>query len=94
VTSFADVAGTPRAHIERARLGRVQLFADAARRVLVGAAAVGPHAEDWGGALVLAIRAEVPLEVLADTVPAFPTYAEVLQPAYLDLLDQITHRPR
>jgi dihydrolipoamide dehydrogenase len=94
VTAFADVAGTPRAHIEQARLARVQLFADAGRRVLVGAAAVGPHAEDWGGALVLAIRAEVPLDVLADTVPAFPTYAEVLQPAYRDLLGQITHRPR
>jgi pyruvate/2-oxoglutarate dehydrogenase complex dihydrolipoamide dehydrogenase (E3) component len=94
VTGFADVAGTPRAHIERARLGRVQLFADVGRGVLVGAAAVGPNAEDWGGALVLAIRAEVPLDVLADTVPAFPTYAEVLQPAYRDLIHQIAHRPR
>jgi pyruvate/2-oxoglutarate dehydrogenase complex dihydrolipoamide dehydrogenase (E3) component len=94
VTAYADVAGTPRAHIEQARLARVQLFADADRGVLVGAAAVGPNAEDWGGALVLAIRAEVPLDVLADTVPAFPTYAEVLQPAYLDLLRQLPHRPR
>jgi pyruvate/2-oxoglutarate dehydrogenase complex dihydrolipoamide dehydrogenase (E3) component len=94
VTAFADVAGTPRAHIERARLAGVQLFADARRGVLVGAAAVGPNADDWGGQLVLAIRAEIPLAVLADTVPAFPTYAEVLQPAYLDLLRQVTHRPR
>jgi dihydrolipoamide dehydrogenase len=94
VTAFADVAGTPRAHIERARLARVQLFADADRGVLVGAAAVGPNAEDWGGALVLAIRAQIPLQVLADTVPAFPTYAEVLQPAYLDLIEQLAHRPR
>jgi dihydrolipoamide dehydrogenase len=94
VTAFADVARTPRAHIERTRLARVQLFADARRGVLIGAAAVGPNAEDWGGALVLAIRAEVPLEVLADTVPAFPTYAEVLQPAYRDLLKQMTPRPR
>jgi pyruvate/2-oxoglutarate dehydrogenase complex dihydrolipoamide dehydrogenase (E3) component len=94
VTAFADIAGTPRAHIERHRLGRAQLFADASRGVLVGAAAIGPNAEDWGGALVLAIRAEIPLDVLADTVPAFPTYAEVLQPAYLDLLHQIAHRPR
>jgi pyruvate/2-oxoglutarate dehydrogenase complex dihydrolipoamide dehydrogenase (E3) component len=94
VTAFADVAGTPRAHLERAQLARVQLFADARRGVLVGAAAVGPNAEDWGGALVLAIRAEVPLDVLADTVPAFPTYAEVLQPAYRELLGQLTPRPR
>jgi dihydrolipoamide dehydrogenase len=94
VTAFADVAGTPRAHIEQARLGRVQLFAAADRGVLVGAAAVGPNADDWGGALVLAIRAEIPLAVLADTVPAFPTYAEVLQPAYRDLISQIANRPR
>jgi dihydrolipoamide dehydrogenase len=94
VTAFADIAGTPRAHIEQARLGRVQLFAVADRGVLVGAAAVGPNADDWGGALVLAIRAEIPLDVLADTVPAFPTYAEVLQPAYRDLIAQISNRPR
>jgi dihydrolipoamide dehydrogenase len=94
VTAFADVSGTPRAHIERARLARVQLFADSRRGVLVGAAAIGPNAEDWGGTLVLAIRAEVPLDVLADTVPAFPTYAEVLQPAYRNLLRQMTERPR
>jgi pyruvate/2-oxoglutarate dehydrogenase complex dihydrolipoamide dehydrogenase (E3) component len=94
VTAFADVAGTPRAHLERARLARVQLFADTRRGVLVGAAAVGPNAEDWAGALVLAIRGEVPLDVLGDTVPAFPTYAEVLQPAYRELLGQMTPRPR
>jgi pyruvate/2-oxoglutarate dehydrogenase complex dihydrolipoamide dehydrogenase (E3) component len=94
VTASAEVGDTPRAHVEDTGPGRVQLFADAARGVLVGAAVVGPHAEDWGGQLVLAIQAEVPLAVLAETVQAFPTYAEALDPAYHDLLDQVTRLGR
>lgn len=94
VTGFAEIDDTARAHIEQGRPARVQLFADAARGVLVGAAAIGPHADDWGGQLVLAIQAEVPLRVLAETVQAFPTYAEALRPAYLDLIRQVTHRSR
>jgi pyruvate/2-oxoglutarate dehydrogenase complex dihydrolipoamide dehydrogenase (E3) component len=93
VTAIAEVGDTARAHIEQGRPARVELFADAGRGVLVGAAAIGPHADDWGGQLVLAIQAETPLRVLADTVQAFPTYAEALQPAYLDLICQVTDRP-
>ena len=94
VTAFAEVDDTARAHIDRGRPARVELFADARRGVLVGAAAIGPQADNWSGQLVLAIQAETPLHVLADTVQAFPTYAEALQPAYLDLIRQLTHRPR
>ncbi|HEX3907363.1 MAG TPA: NAD(P)/FAD-dependent oxidoreductase [Mycobacteriales bacterium] len=92
VTAFADVSDTARAHIEKSRPGRVELFADLERGVLVGAAAIGPHADDWAGQLVLAIQAEVSLQDLADTVQAFPTYAEPLQPAYLDLIRQRAER--
>ena len=60
--------------------GTVVLVADAARRVLVGASVVGPNADEWLGQLTLAVRAAVPLDVLAEVVQAFPTYAESLTP--------------
>jgi len=50
--------------------------------VLVGAWAVAPLASEWIHQAGLAIRAEVPLEVLLDTVAQFPSYSE----AYLTAL--------
>ena len=76
---------TARAVVERRDDGEVALYADRSQRVLVGAAAVGPGADSWAAELTLAIRAEVPLDVLADVVHAFPTYAEVLEPPYAEL---------
>jgi pyruvate/2-oxoglutarate dehydrogenase complex dihydrolipoamide dehydrogenase (E3) component len=56
--------------------GLLTLVADADRRVLVGAYAVGPEAGEWLGQATLAIRAEVPLRVLRDTIQPFPTFSE------------------
>ena len=59
--------------------GRVELYADAGNDdILVGAAAVGPYAEEWMGEVTLAIRARIPLDVLADVVHAFPSYGEAI----------------
>jgi dihydrolipoamide dehydrogenase len=44
--------------------------------VLVGAAAIGPHANEWLGEAVLAVPARVPVVVLADAVHALSTFAE------------------
>jgi len=55
--------------------------------VLVGAAAVGPAADAWAGELALAVRARVTVEVLADHVRAFPTWAEALRPPAQELAD-------
>jgi pyruvate/2-oxoglutarate dehydrogenase complex dihydrolipoamide dehydrogenase (E3) component len=60
------------------RRGFVKLVADPERRVLVGAAAVGPEAGEWLGQLTLAVRAEVPVEVLRDTIQPFPTFSEAV----------------
>ncbi len=46
-------------------------------RCLTGAYAVGPEAGEWLQQATLAIRAQVPLDVLRDTVQPFPTFSEI-----------------
>jgi pyruvate/2-oxoglutarate dehydrogenase complex dihydrolipoamide dehydrogenase (E3) component len=58
------------------RHGFVKIAADPKRRVVVGAVAVGPEAGEWCQQLTLAIRAEVPVEVLLDVIQPFPTFSE------------------
>jgi pyruvate/2-oxoglutarate dehydrogenase complex dihydrolipoamide dehydrogenase (E3) component len=65
--------------------GLVKLYADPERRVLVGATAVGPEAGEWIGQLTLAIRAEVSVDVLRDTIQPFPTFSEAVHFAARDL---------
>ena len=65
--------------------GLVKLFADPKKGVLVGAAAVGPESGEWIGQLTLAIRAEVPVEILRDTIQPFPTFSEAIFFAARDL---------
>jgi pyruvate/2-oxoglutarate dehydrogenase complex dihydrolipoamide dehydrogenase (E3) component len=67
------------------RPGFVKLFADPERGVLVGAVAVGPESGEWLGQLTLAIRAEVPVDVLRDTIQPFPTFSEAIFFAARDL---------
>jgi dihydrolipoamide dehydrogenase len=66
------------------------LYADRKRRVLIGAAAVGAYADSWTGELTLAVRAQVPVNVLADVVHAFPTVGEAIEPAARDLAELLT----
>jgi len=65
--------------------GFLTLIADSARRVLVGAYAVGPEAGEWLQQATLAIRAEVTLDVLRDTIQPFPTFSEAFVSALADL---------
>jgi pyruvate/2-oxoglutarate dehydrogenase complex dihydrolipoamide dehydrogenase (E3) component len=67
------------------RDGFVKIAADPERRVVVGAVAVGPEAGEWLQQLTLAIRAEVPIEVLLDVIQPFPTFSEAVLWALLEL---------
>jgi pyruvate/2-oxoglutarate dehydrogenase complex dihydrolipoamide dehydrogenase (E3) component len=57
--------------------GFLTLLADRNRSVLVGAYAVGPEAGEWLQQATLAIRAEVPIDTLRDTIQPFPTFSEI-----------------
>jgi pyruvate/2-oxoglutarate dehydrogenase complex dihydrolipoamide dehydrogenase (E3) component len=52
---------------------------------LVGAYAVGPEAGEWLGQATLAVRAEVPIEVMRDTIQPFPSFSEAFVSALADL---------
>lgn len=68
--------------------GQLTLHADATRGILIGAWAVGADASEWIHLAVLAIRAQVPLSVLADTVEQFPPFSE----SYLQMLDDLINQ--
>jgi pyruvate/2-oxoglutarate dehydrogenase complex dihydrolipoamide dehydrogenase (E3) component len=72
------------------REGFVRVFADPRQRVLVGAVCVGPQAAEWLGQFTLAIRAEVPVETLLDTIQPYPTFSEGLFYALKDLVLQLS----
>jgi pyruvate/2-oxoglutarate dehydrogenase complex dihydrolipoamide dehydrogenase (E3) component len=65
--------------------GFLTLLADRRRGVLVGAYAVGPEAGEWLQQATLAIRAEVSIGVLRDTIQPFPTFSEIFVNALADL---------
>jgi dihydrolipoamide dehydrogenase len=85
VTARVRLSDTTRGHLGQDDLGCIELYADAGTGVLAGAVAVGPDAASWMGEVTLAIRAKVPVAVLADVVHAFPTYGEALETALREL---------
>lgn len=64
--------------------GHVTIVVDRGRRRLVGAFMAGPAVSEAIHECVLAIRADVPLAILADTIQAFPTVARVLGSAFIE----------
>ena len=64
--------------------GFLTLVSDGSK--LIGAHAVGPEAGEWLQQATLAIRAEVPIPVLRDTIQPFPTFSEAFVNALTDLV--------
>jgi hypothetical protein len=85
ITARASLSDTARGHLGQDDPGCLELYADAESGTLAGAVAVGPDAATWMSEVTLAIRAKIPLAVLADVVHAFPTYGEALETALRDL---------
>lgn len=66
--------------------GLLILVANLSKGVLIGATAIGPHADEWMAEATLAIRAEVPLTILEDVVHAFPTFSEAFETPIRELV--------
>jgi dihydrolipoamide dehydrogenase len=85
VAEVAKTATYTRAYAESN--GFLTLLSDGER--LTGAYALGPEAGEWLQQATLAIRARVPLDVLADTIQPFPTFSEIYVPALKSLRAEI-----
>ncbi|HEX4660334.1 MAG TPA: NAD(P)/FAD-dependent oxidoreductase [Streptosporangiaceae bacterium] len=72
--------------------GFLTLLSDGER--LTGAYALGPEAGEWLQQATLAIRARVPLQVLADTIQPFPSFSGIYDTAVKQLLMKIADKPR
>jgi dihydrolipoamide dehydrogenase len=85
LTGIAKTATYTRAYAESN--GFLTLLSDGQR--LTGAYALGPEAGEWLQQATLAIRADVPVEVLHDTIQPFPTFSEIYMEAVKALRAEI-----
>jgi pyruvate/2-oxoglutarate dehydrogenase complex dihydrolipoamide dehydrogenase (E3) component len=84
VEFVADFASSARGYSVMARRGHVTVVFDRASRTMVGAAMACPDASAAIHECVLAIRARVPVEILADTIHAFPSTSRILNALFAD----------
>ena len=70
--------------------GYLTLLSDGER--ITGAHALGPEAGEWLQQITLAVRAQVPLEVLYDTIQPFPSFSEIVAAALRALRRRLTDR--
>jgi pyruvate/2-oxoglutarate dehydrogenase complex dihydrolipoamide dehydrogenase (E3) component len=90
VTAQWSLDATPRTstYEKPSRPGFVKVAADPRRGVLVGAVAAGPESGEWLQQVTLAIRAEVPIELVLDTIQPYPTFSEAVFFAVRELTPQ------
>jgi pyruvate/2-oxoglutarate dehydrogenase complex dihydrolipoamide dehydrogenase (E3) component len=78
-----DLATTARGYVIQAE-GHVTIVVDRANRTLVGAFMAGPAVSETIHEAALAVKAGIPIDVLADTIHAFPTTARVFGTACIE----------
>jgi pyruvate/2-oxoglutarate dehydrogenase complex dihydrolipoamide dehydrogenase (E3) component len=76
---LAEVENSGRGVIHGEPGGPIKVVVDADRKVIIGATCVGPRSGEILSEFTLAIRAELPLPLLSDTLHAFPTFSRILQ---------------
>ena len=74
----ADFPKTAKGYTVEATIGHVTVVIDRTSRTVVGAAIAAPDASAAIHECVLAIKARVPIDVLADTIHAFPSTSRIL----------------
>ena len=78
-----DLSKTARGEVIEAQ-GHVTIAVDRGSRTLVGAFMAGPAVSETIHEAVLAVKAHISIDVLADTIHAFPTTARVLGTAFIE----------
>ena len=80
----AEFARTAKGYSVEAETGHVTIVVDRGSRELVGAAMACPDASAAIHECVLAIRARVPIDVLAETIHAFPSTSRIFNGLFSD----------
>jgi dihydrolipoamide dehydrogenase len=80
----ADFQSTTKGYSVEAEFGHVTVVVDRGSRQLVGAAMAVPDASAAIHECVLAIKARVPIDVLAETIHAFPSTSRILNGLFAD----------
>ena len=80
----ADFAKTAKGYSVEAEFGHVTIVVDRAPGELVGAAMAVPDASAAIHECVLAIKARVPVEILAETIHAFPSTSRIFNGLFAD----------
>jgi dihydrolipoamide dehydrogenase len=79
----ADLATSAKGYVSESE-GHVSIVIDRSRRTLTGAFIAGPGASEAIHLAVLAVKTATPIEVLADTITAFPTTARVMGGLFME----------
>jgi pyruvate/2-oxoglutarate dehydrogenase complex dihydrolipoamide dehydrogenase (E3) component len=85
----AEYASSAKGYSIEASVGHVTIVVDRAARELVGAAMACPDASAAIHECVLAIKARIPIEVLADTIHAFPSTSRILNGLFHDAAERL-----
>jgi pyruvate/2-oxoglutarate dehydrogenase complex dihydrolipoamide dehydrogenase (E3) component len=88
----ADFPTTAKGYSVEATFGHVTIVVDRASRQLVGAAMATPDASAAIHECVLAIKAGVPIDVLADTIHAFPSTSRIFNGLFSDAAKELAGR--
>ena len=86
----ADFSKTAKGYSVEAEFGHVTIVVDRGTRELAGAAMAVPDASAAIHECVLAIKARVPVEVLAETIHAFPSTSRILNGLFADARRELT----
>jgi pyruvate/2-oxoglutarate dehydrogenase complex dihydrolipoamide dehydrogenase (E3) component len=90
VEFVADFASSSRGYALEADLGHLTVTFDRKTREMIGAAMACPDASAAIHECVLAIRAHVPVEVLADTIHAFPSTSRILNGLFAEAVKALS----
>jgi pyruvate/2-oxoglutarate dehydrogenase complex dihydrolipoamide dehydrogenase (E3) component len=85
----ADFSKSSKGYSVEATTGHVTIVVDRGSRELVGAAIASPDASAAIHECVLAIKARVPVDVLADTIHAFPSTSRIFNGLFADALREL-----